>query len=154
MSQEPDVVTRRDFLRTSVLGAALSWTVPLFIERTFSALDAAAAESSLPVATGKDHPILVVLQLAGGNDGLNAVVPYVDYAYYRARPTIGIAKDKAINLDGHIGFNPALAPLKTLYDDGHLALLPQQSASHSEASYPKRSRQIIQPVSPSARVRG
>ncbi len=67
MSQEPDVVTRRDFLRTSVLGAALSWTVPLFIERTFSALDAAAAESSLPVATGKDHPILVVLQLAGGN---------------------------------------------------------------------------------------
>ncbi len=78
MTQEPDVVTRRDFLRTSVLGAALTWTVPLFIERTFSALHAEAAESSLPVATGKDHPILVVLQLAGGNDGLNAVVPYVD----------------------------------------------------------------------------
>src|ERR1700726_1962866 len=135
MSQEPDVVTRRDFLRTSVLGAALSWTVPLFIERTFSALDAEAAESSLPVATGKDHPILVVLQLAGGNDGLNAVVPYVDDAYYRARPTIGIAKDKVVNLNGHIGLNPALAPFKTLYDEGHLALLqgvgyPNPNRSH------------------------
>ena len=135
MAQEPDVVTRRDFLRTSVLGAALSWTVPVFIERTFSALDAEAAESSLPVATGKDHPILVVLQLAGGNDGLNAIVPYVDDAYYRARPTIGIAKDKVVNLNGHIGFNPALAPFKTLYDEGHLALLqgvgyPNPNRSH------------------------
>jgi uncharacterized protein (DUF1501 family) len=135
MSQEPDVVTRRDFLRTSVLGAALSWTVPVFIERTFSALNAEAAESSLPAATGKDHPILVVLQLAGGNDGLNAVVPYVEDAYYRARPTIGIAKDKVLNLNGHIGFNPALAPFKTLYDEGHLALLqgvgyPNPNRSH------------------------
>src|SRR6266853_183040 len=135
MSQEPDVVTRRDFLRTSVLGAALSWTVPVFIERTFSALNAEAAESALPVATGKDHPILVVLQLAGGNDGLNAVVPYVDDAYYRARPTIGIAKDKVINLNGHIGFNPALAPFKALFDEGHLALLqgvgyPNPNRSH------------------------
>jgi uncharacterized protein (DUF1501 family) len=135
MSQEPDVVTRRDFLRTSVLGAALSWTVPVFIERTFSTLNAEAAESSLPAATGKDHSILVVLQLAGGNDGLNAVVPYVDDAYYRARPTIGIAKDKVLNLDSHIGFNPALAPFKTLYDEGHLALLqgvgyPNPNRSH------------------------
>jgi uncharacterized protein (DUF1501 family) len=135
MPQEPDVVTRRDFLRTSVLGAALSWTVPVFIERTFSTLNAEAAESSLPAATGKDHSILVVLQLAGGNDGLNAVVPYVDDAYYRARPTIGIAKDKVLNLDSHIGFNPALAPFKTLYDEGHLALLqgvgyPNPNRSH------------------------
>jgi len=135
MSQEPDVVTRRDFLRTSVLGAALSWTVPVFIERTFSALNAEAAESSLQVATGKDHPILVVLQLAGGNDGLNAVVPYVDDAYYRARPTIGIAKEKVINLNGHIGFSPALAPFKALFDEGHLALLqgvgyPNPNRSH------------------------
>ena len=139
MSQEADVVTRRDFLRTSVLGAALTWTVPLFIERTFSALDAEAAESSLPVATGKDHPILVVLQLAGGNDGLNAVVPYVDDAYYRARQTIGIGKDKVVNLNGHIGFNPALAPFKILYDEGHLALLqgvgyPNPNRSHFRSS--------------------
>ena len=151
MSQEPDVVTRRDFLRTSVLGAALSWTVPVFIERTFSALNAEAAESSLHVATGKDHPILVVLQLAGGNDGLNAVVPYVDDAYYRARPTIGIAKDKVINLNGHIGFNPALAPFKALFDEGHLALFqgvgyPNPNRSHF------RSTEIWQTASDSSKI--
>jgi uncharacterized protein (DUF1501 family) len=135
MPQEPDVVTRRDFLRTSVLGAALSWTVPVFIERTFSALNAEAAESALPATTGKDHPILVVLQLAGGNDGLNAIIPYADDAYYRARPTIGIPRDKIIDVNGHIGFNPALTPLKALYDEGHLALLqgvgyPNPNRSH------------------------
>jgi uncharacterized protein (DUF1501 family) len=151
MSQEPDVVTRRDFLRTSVLGAALSWTVPVFIERTFSVLNAEAAESSLQMATGKDHPILVVLQLAGGNDGLNAVVPYVDDAYYRARPTIGIAKDKVIDLNGHIGFNPALAPFKALYDEGHLALLqgvgyPNPNRSHF------RSTEIWQTASDSNKI--
>src|SRR5258708_19421002 len=124
MTQEPDVVTRRDFLRTSVLGAALTWTVPLFIERTFSALHAEAAESALPVATGKDHPILVVLQLAGGNDGLNAVVPYVDDAYYRARPTIGITKDKVINLNVPTAFNPPLPPFNPLF--AHHPLSPPQ----------------------------
>jgi uncharacterized protein (DUF1501 family) len=151
MPQEPDVVTRRDFLRTSVLGAALSWTVPIFIERTFSALSAEAAESSLQMATGKDHPILVVLQLAGGNDGLNAVVPSVDDAYYRARPTIGIARDKVINLNGHIGFNPVLAPFKALYDEGHLALLqgvgyPNPNRSHF------RSTEIWQTASDSNQI--
>ena len=69
MSQEPDLLTRRHFLRTSILGAALSWTVPIFVERTFSLLNAEAAETTTQIATGKDHPILVVLQLAGGNDG-------------------------------------------------------------------------------------
>jgi uncharacterized protein (DUF1501 family) len=135
MSREPEVVTRRDFLRTSALGAALSWTVPIFIERTFCALHAEAADSSLPAATGKDHPILVVLQLAGGNDGLNAVVPYGDDTYYRSRPTIGIPREKLLDLNGHIGFNPALAPVKALHDQGHLALIqgvgyPNPNRSH------------------------
>ena len=108
MSQEPDLLTRRHFLRTSVLGAALSWTVPVFVERTFSLLNAEAAESTTQIATGKDHPILVLLQLAGGNDGLNAIVPFADDLYYRARPTINIAHDQVLSLDGHVGFNPRM----------------------------------------------
>src|SRR5690242_16698909 len=110
MSDQPEVHTRRRFLRTSVLGAALSWTVPLFVERTFSALNAAAAESgsSVQTPTGKDHPILVVLQLAGGNDGLNTVIPYEDDAYYRARPTLGIPRKNVLALNEHIGLHPAL----------------------------------------------
>jgi uncharacterized protein (DUF1501 family) len=151
MSQEPEVVTRRDFLRTSVLGAALSWTVPVFIERTFCALNAEAAESSLQAATGKDHPILVVLQLAGGNDGLNAVIPYMDDAYYRARPTIGIAKDKVLDLNGHVGLNPTLTPFKALYDEGSLALLqgvgyPNPNRSHF------RSTEIWQTASDASKI--
>jgi uncharacterized protein (DUF1501 family) len=123
----------------------------VFIERTFSALGAEAAESPLQIATGKDHPILVVLQLAGGNDGLNTVVPYVDDAYYRARPTIGIAKDKVIDVNGHIGFNPALAAFKVLYDEGDLALLqgvgyPNPNRSHF------RSTEVWQTASDSNRI--
>jgi uncharacterized protein (DUF1501 family) len=135
MSQEPDLLTRRHFLRTSILGAALSWTVPVFVERTFSLLNAEAAESTTQIATGKDHPILVVLQLAGGNDGLNALVPFADDLYYRARPTINIPRDKVLGLDGYVGFNPRMAPLKNLFDQGKLALIqgvgyPNPNRSH------------------------
>jgi uncharacterized protein (DUF1501 family) len=135
MSQEPDLLTRRHFLRTSILGAALSWTVPLFVERTFSLLNAEAAETATQIATGKDHPILLVLQLAGGNDGLNALVPFADDLYYRARPTINIPRDKVLSLDGYVGFNPRMAPLKNLFDQGKLAVIqgvgyPNPNRSH------------------------
>src|ERR1700722_13753072 len=135
MSQEPDLLTRRHFLRTSILGAALSWTVPLFVERTFSLLNAEAAETTTQIATGKDHPILLVLQLAGGNDGLNALVPFADDLYYRARPTINIPRDKVLSLDGYVGFNPRMAPLKSLFDQGKLAVIqgvgyPNPNRSH------------------------
>ena len=135
MSQEPDLLTRRHFLRTSILGAALSWTVPLFVERTFSLLNAEAAETATQIATGKDHPVLLVLQLAGGNDGLNALVPFADDLYYRARPTINIPRDKVLSLDGYVGYNPRMAPLKSLFDQGKLAVIqgvgyPNPNRSH------------------------
>ena len=65
MEDDLALLTRRAFLRTSLLGAALSWTIPVFLERTFMTLNAQAADSSIQTMTGKDHPILVVLQLAG-----------------------------------------------------------------------------------------
>ena len=135
MSQQPELLTRRHFLRTSILGAALTWTVPIFVDRTFSLLNAEAADSTTQIATAKDHPILVVLQLAGGNDGLNALIPFEDDAYYRARPTINIPKDRVLSLDGYVGFNPRMAPLKNLFDQGKLALIqgvgyPNPNRSH------------------------
>ena len=66
MKTDPTLKTRREFLRTTVLGSALSWTVPTFLANTFSALHAAAADSTTQIATGKDSTILVVLQMAGG----------------------------------------------------------------------------------------
>ncbi|MGC9943570.1 MAG: hypothetical protein ABSE48_17220 [Verrucomicrobiota bacterium] len=76
MKNEITLQTRREFLRTTVLGSALSWTVPAFLADTFSALQSQAADSATQIATGKDSTILVVLQMAGGNDGINTVVPY------------------------------------------------------------------------------
>ncbi len=131
----PTLQTRRRFLRTSFLGAAASWTLPVFLEKTFFALDAMAADSLTQVATGKDGTILVVLQMAGGNDGLNMVVHFSDDAYHVARPNLALTASKILRLDGYAGLNPKLSGLKSLFDDGHLAVIqgvgyPNPNRSH------------------------
>ncbi|PYK37950.1 MAG: hypothetical protein DME60_11785 [Verrucomicrobia bacterium] len=127
--------TRRQFLRTSMLGAAASWTLPVFLEKTFFALDAMAANALTQTPTGKDDTILVVLQMAGGNDGLNMVVPYADDAYYRSRPTLGLPGDKILKLNSYVGLNGKLTGLKALFDEGHLSVVqgvgyPNPNRSH------------------------
>src|SRR5256885_13196351 len=123
MKNTPSLHTRRQFLRTSALGAAASWTLPVFLEKTFFALNAMAADSLTQAVTGKDGTILVVLQMAGGNDGLNMVVPYADDAYHVARPRLHLAPDQVLKINNHIGLNPRLTGIKSLYDDGHLAIV-------------------------------
>jgi uncharacterized protein (DUF1501 family) len=135
----PLFTTRRDFLRTTLLGGALSWTVPSFVAQTFSALHAQADGALTQVTTGKDGPILVLIQLAGGNDGLNAVVPYTNDFYYQARPTIGIPADQVLKLNDTLGLNPALTGFKSLYDAGHLSVVngvgyPNPNRSHFRAT--------------------
>jgi len=127
--------TRRQFLRTSALGAAASWTLPVFLEKTFFALDAMAADALTQTATGKDGTILVVLQMAGGNDGLNMVVPYADDIYYRSRPKLGLPADKVLKLNSYVGLNSKLTGLKSLFDEGHLSVVqgvgyPNPNRSH------------------------
>lgn len=127
--------TRRDFLRTTLLGGALTMTVPTFLADTFSSLHAAALDSPVQAVTGKDAPILVVLQLAGGNDGLNTLVPYANDFYFQARPRIGIPAASVLKLDGNVGLNPGLAGFKTLFDEGHLQIVqgvgyPNPNRSH------------------------
>jgi uncharacterized protein (DUF1501 family) len=127
--------TRREFLRTSMLGAAVSFSLPVFLQKTFFTLDAMAADSAIQTANGKDGPILIVLQLAGGNDGMNTVVPYADDIYYRSRPVIGVPKQNVIRLNDYVGLNPKLTGLKGLFDEGHLSILqgvgyPNPNRSH------------------------
>jgi uncharacterized protein (DUF1501 family) len=122
-----------------LLGGALSWTVPSFVEQTFRALHAQADGALTQVATGTDNPILVLIQLAGGNDGLNAVVPYTNDYYYKARPTIGIPANQILSLNDTLGLNPALTGFKSLYDAGHLSIVngvgyPNPNRSHFRAT--------------------
>jgi uncharacterized protein (DUF1501 family) len=135
MSDPFSLKTRREFLRTTVLGSALSWTVPTFLANTFSALQADAADKSTQIVTGKDSQILVVLQMAGGNDGLNTVVPFANDYYHKARPRIGLAADAVLKLSDSIGLHPGLAGFKALFDAGQLGVVqgvgyPNPNRSH------------------------
>lgn len=127
--------TRREFLRSTVLGGALATTVPAFLANTFAALQAQAADSALQTATGRDNSILVVLQMAGGNDGINTIVPFTNDHYHRARTKIGIAASDVLKLNDEVGFHPSLTGFKDLYDNGSLAVIqgigyPNPNRSH------------------------
>jgi len=127
--------TRREFLRSTILGGALSWTVPSFLANTFAALHAEGADKATQITTGRNGTILVVLQMAGGNDGLNTVVPYANDHYHRARPKLGLSQDKILRLNDETGLHANLAGFKELYDAGQLAVVqgvgyPNPNRSH------------------------
>jgi uncharacterized protein (DUF1501 family) len=133
---EPKLHTRREFLRRGLTVAAVGLTAPSFLTRTAYALNNPA---DLPLVHSRpgvpDDPIVVVLQMAGGNDGLNTLVPYGMDEYYRVRPTLAVPKEQVLRINDEIGMNPALADLKSLYDEGHMAIIqgvgyPNPNRSH------------------------
>src|SRR3984885_12808164 len=151
MNKEITLQTRRQFLRSTVLGSALSWTVPAFLADTFAALQSQAADSATQFATGKDSTILVVLQMAGGNDGINTVVPYANDFYHKARPRIGHKPADVLKINDDIGLHPALKGFKDLYDAGNLSVVqgvgyPNPNRSHF------RSTEIWQTASDSEQI--
>lgn len=114
---------RKSFIQLGSLATA-SLMLPKFLK---------ALENPVMVPPG--NKVLVVLQLSGGNDGLNTVIPITNDIYYRERPAIGISKKEALALTGDAGLNPALETFKDLYDDGSLAILnsvgyPNPDRSH------------------------
>ncbi len=118
------ITSRRRFLKGSAGLLALGGTPPGFLAR-------AAAEAR---ASG-DGRVLVVVQLAGGNDGLNTVIPYADDAYVKARASLAFAPDAVHKIDDHIGLHPQMAGMKELYDGGSLCILqgvgyPNPDRSH------------------------
>ncbi len=151
MKNEITLQTRREFLRRTVLGSSLAWTMPMFLSNTFTALQAEAADSAIQTPTGKDATILVVLQMAGGNDGLNTVVPYANDFYHKARPRIGQKAEDVLKINGDIGLHGSMKGFKSLYDAGQLSVIqgvgyPNPNRSHF------RSTEIWQTASDSNRV--
>jgi uncharacterized protein (DUF1501 family) len=123
------MLTRRVFLRASAIAMAGVGTTPAWLAR-------AAADA------GRKRKILVAIFQRGAADGLNIVVPFFEKRYYDLRPTIAIpppgAANGAIDLDGRFALHPALRPLKTLWDSGHLAIVeaagsPDPTRSHFDA---------------------
>ncbi len=149
MRKIPVLYSRRQFLRGVAFGSALSWTVPSFLAETFATLEARGAEPN--AATGRDDTILVVLQMAGGNDGLNTVAPFANDHYHRARPRLGLNEKTVLKLNDQIGLHPSLVGFKTLFDSGNLAVAqgvgyPNPNRSHF------RSTEIWQTASDSERT--
>ena len=71
----------------------------------------------------KKDPVIVVLQMSGGNDYLNTTIPYADGIYRDSRPVVGVPEDRVIKIDDQIGFHPEMAPLKELFDAGDMAII-------------------------------
>jgi uncharacterized protein (DUF1501 family) len=122
-------MSRRDLLKWF----AVAPTLPAFLVKSASAVSA-------QTAAGYDGPIVVVVRMLGGNDGLNTVVPVNDDRYFKLRPTIAIAKRDTIAMPGgELGLNPWLKDFRSLMDDGHAAIVqgvgyPSSSRSHSRSS--------------------
>jgi uncharacterized protein (DUF1501 family) len=110
--------TRSDFFKGTLRFGALGALAPTMI------MDGRLAERAL--ATGareRAATMLVVIQLAGGNDGLNMLIPYGDGLYYRNRPTLAIPQAQVLHIDNRVGLNPGLKGLKALYDHGKVAVV-------------------------------
>ncbi len=130
-------LTRRAMIKDGLLVVSAGMVMPAIFSRGIASARAQSLEGSRIAQAASDRTLIVV-QLAGGNDGLNTVIPYTDSRYYQMRPAIGIPQSKALSLDGRLGLHPNLAPLKELWDAGHMAIIegvgyPNQSLSHFQA---------------------
>ena len=125
--------SRRDFLKAGMYAVGVSAILPGFLQR-ISLAQTAQAVATDP-ASDLSSRILVVVEMSGGNDGLNTVVPYADAAYHRARPRLGIHENAAIHLDDHHGLHPACTGLEAEFKQGRLAIVhgcgyPEPNLSH------------------------
>src|SRR5271165_7032589 len=110
--------SRRVFLKGSALAMFGVGSIPAWLSRSLYAADSSETRKK----------ILIAIFQRGAVDGLNMVIPFGEPRYYELRPSIAIPKpdstpNSAVDLDGFFGLHPALAPLKPMYDSGHLAIV-------------------------------
>jgi len=118
------MITRRDFIAGGLTATAAGLMVPPALAK---GVFAATAEGI------HNDRVLVMLQLGGGNDGLNTVVPYADPAYARARPGLGVKPEQLLRINDQVGLHPSLAGIKGLYDAGRVAIV--QGVGYDKPTY-------------------
>jgi uncharacterized protein (DUF1501 family) len=134
------MINRRNFLLTTASGLAV-------IANTDHVFARALAQTPLPGLPGSEKRCLVVINLAGGNDGLNCVVPHGDDRYYQLRPGLAIDRNQVLAIDAHIGLNPEMVSLKSLYDRGMVAIVQGVGYPNPDHSH-FRSTEIWQTAAP------
>jgi uncharacterized protein (DUF1501 family) len=131
---------RRNFLLATASGLAIVANP----EHVFAK---ALAQAPLPGLPGSQDRCLVIVNLAGGNDGLNCVVPHGDAQYYRVRPALAIARGDVLAINADVGLNPGMRSLKTLYDKGMVAIVHGVGYPNPDHSH-FRSTEIWQTAAP------
>jgi uncharacterized protein (DUF1501 family) len=129
------MLSRRKFVKLSGLGAVIAMayaSVPIFVSKAFAATQPGAA-------TAGGQRALVLIELSGGNDGLNTVVPFEDARYYNLRPNIAIPAKDVLKLQDGIGLHPTMSALHGLYQSGRVAIVqgvgyPNPNYSHFESA--------------------
>src|SRR5262245_32237642 len=124
------MLNRRQFLGRTLAGTSLlsvGTLVPQFIARTAHAAEAGAKET-----------VLVIIEMTGGNDGLNTVIPYADDLYHKNRPTLRQTKQQVVKVDDYVGLHPGMVGLRQMLNDGQVATVlgvgyPNPDRSHFES---------------------
>ena len=115
---------RRNFIKASTF-ASTAMLAPAFLN----------ADLGLPIQQNRAGKILIVLQLSGGNDGLNTIVPYKNDVYYQNRRKIAIPENKVLKVSDELGFHPALKPLQALFDEGLFTIINNVGYPNSVRSH-------------------
>lgn len=128
------LISRRQFLKGSMVAVPAAAAMPAVFSRAVAAAIHEQQSSAAPLG----DRTLVIVQMAGGNDGLNTVVPANDSRYYELRGSLAIPQNEVLSIDGQAGFHPSLTAFKELWDEDVLAVVegvgyPDQSFSHFES---------------------
>jgi uncharacterized protein (DUF1501 family) len=123
------MLNRRSFLKRSALAVVAGAAMPTILRR------GVAAAQNDSQAAASNRKVLIVVQLKGGNDGLNTIVPYTNGIYYDLRSTLAIPQAQVLPMDNEVGFHPNMAAFAPLWDEGHFAVVegvgyPTPSYSH------------------------
>ncbi|MCX7930747.1 MAG: DUF1501 domain-containing protein [Chlorobi bacterium] len=126
---------RRDFLHRSTTGIALATLGTAFGGIRLRALAASPTLGIWRQLTENSDRVFVLIQLTGGNDGLNTIVPVENQLYYQARPTLAIPKSQTLPLTHTLGWHPALSGFRALYNDGRLSIVQNVTYPNPDRSH-------------------